>query len=184
MWKNIHMSARTSGFPAVHSIVMRESVLFTLPVCVFKEMVDCCILLYNKATFTMIIDYQLFRRPVQYWLCLLQYNEVPLSLCNSRVVLQVNHQPWFITWTPFSCGVCAFFRGFRGWAGARLWWRSTWPSSVTWSQHRLSTCVPASRWWSPTSLPVGSPDRLYFFFFFTVYKLQYGIHDVTVLSKL
>lgn len=87
------MSARTSGFPAVHSIVMRESVLFTLPVCVFKEMVDCCILLYSKATFTMIIDYQLFRWPVQYWLYLLQYNEVPLSLCNSRFVLQVNHQP-------------------------------------------------------------------------------------------
>lgn len=45
-------------------------------------------------------------------------------------------------------------RGFPGWAAARLWWRNTWPFSATWFQRRLSTCAPASRWSSPTSLPV------------------------------
>lgn len=54
----------------------------------------------------------------------------------------------------FSGCVCVFSRGFRGWVGARQWWRSTCPSSATWSRRRLSTCAPASRWWSPTSLPV------------------------------
>lgn len=46
-------------------------------------------------------------------------------------------------------------RGFHGWAAVRPWWRSTWPFSATWCQRRLSTCVLASRWSSPTSLPVG-----------------------------
>lgn len=52
--------------------------------------------------------------------------------------------------------LCLSVRGFRGWVVAKLWWRSTWPFSVTWSQHRPYSCVLASRWWSPTSLPVCS----------------------------
>lgn len=56
-------------------------------------------------------------------------------------------------------------RGYHGWAAVSRWWRSTCPSSVTWSQHRRSSCAPASRWWSPTLHPVSRAFRRFICWF-------------------